>query len=82
MNVNEQKVYEAALESVGGLENYVLDNDPEETEHERNLTRDQVAKYAMVDAVAECPKECRFLGNERIWQICKKAADQYDYRTW
>lgn len=81
MNANEEKVYEVALESIGGFENYICDNGLEGTD-EANISRDNMMDYAYIDVVAECPREVRFLGKSKIISLCYKAADTFEYRTW
>lgn len=81
MNVNEEKVYEVALESVGSFENYICDNRLEGTD-EANISRDKMMDYAYIDVVNECPREVRFLGKSKIISLCYKAADTFEYRNW
>lgn len=81
MNVNERAVYDVALESVGSYENYINDNGLYDSD-EVFMTRDSMMEYAYIDVIDECPKEVRFLGNERIREICYMAADTYEYRNW
>lgn len=78
MNVFETMVYETALESVGSFENSVLDG----MSKAENMTRDEMMSYARIDVMDECPREVRFLGAQRITELCYKAADLFEFRTW
>lgn len=78
MNAFESMVYETALESVGSFENSILDGMSEKG----TMTRDKMMQYARWDVMDECPREVRFLGAKRITELCYKAADKFEFRTW
>ena len=78
MNAFENMVYETALESVGSFENSILDGMSEKG----TMTRDKMMQYARWDVMDECPREVRFLGAKRITELCYKAVDSFEFRTW
>lgn len=78
LNAFESMVYETALESVGSFENSILDGMSERGA----MTRDKMMQYARWDVMDECPREVRFLGAKRITELCYKAADKFEFRTW
>lgn len=78
MNAFENMVYETALENVGSFENSILDGMSEKG----TMTRDKMMQYARWDVMDECPREVRFLGAKRITELCYKAADSFEFRTW
>lgn len=76
----EEIVEDVAMDCIGGWENYISDNGL--AEKAASYTREEVAGWALDDIRDECPREVRFLGNERIYEIACEVADTFEYRGW
>lgn len=72
-------VYAAALESVASFENSIRDGETVPAFPSRH----KVMNYARRDVMDECPRYVRLaLGPQRITDLCFKAADEFEFRTW
>lgn len=72
-NANEQRIYEVALETVGGVENSIADGAWEGD----SPTHEMLVSMALDDVFVENPREVRFVGKKRATELCEAAADTF-----
>ena len=72
-NVNERRIYEVALETVGGVENSIADG----VWNGDSPTHEMLVSMALDDVFAENPREVRFVGKERATELCEIATNTF-----
>lgn len=73
-DVNESRIFEVALDTVGGVENSIADGAWEGDEP----TVSMLVSMAMDDVFSENPREVRFVGKERAEVLCEIAAATFN----
>ena len=74
-NKNQAKVVDVALETVGGIENSILDGEWEG----KTPTALEMVEIVWADVRDQCPREVRFLGNEEIGVLVDDAVRTFEF---